>query len=486
MMAILNHLSLKKLILTYSILLSLAAFVQAQDTVIVEGAHETWANTETHIWYYDDYISGQRHTIGKLVLSDSGSFHVAFPLDKTRQLFVESGALEGTLFAVPGQHYKLKLPKYQAIAREDELNPFFQPLRFYFGLENSYSTELNHLISEFDYIYQDYIVNNFSQIQRQRRNSGVDEMIHFLDSLFQKGDSIPFFRGYKKYKTADLRKLAYIHDNNYVIRDYFLDQPILYNNPAYCELFNKIFANYLETYMNTQDGRNIGYDVARAKSYGRAMSTLNNNLALRNDTLRELVLIKGLNDAIYKNTFPKSSVFQTLDSVQLQTTVPEHKKIVANVISRAKMLRKGFPPPPFVINMGDTLTFQVPSEKKKYLYITFIDIESFAVQKVLPDLKMLAEKHKKNLEIVSINMGSSYEKASQYFDAQGYNWTLLDGNIVGGLRQAYNVKAFPMFYLIDPEGNLAMHPTPSPDNHFEWYFFNLIKQRERQMYRQAR
>jgi hypothetical protein len=460
--------------------------MQAQDTVVVEGAHETWAHAETKIWYYDDYISGHRHTIENLVLSDSGAFRVAFPLDRTRQLFVESGALEGTLFAVPGQHYKLKLPKHQSIDREDELNPYFQPLRFYFGLDNSYATELNHLIAEFDYIYQDYIVNNFSQIRRQRRNSGVDEMIHFLDSLFQKGDSIPFFRGYKKYKTADLRKLAYIHDNNYVIRDYFLNQPILYNNPAYCELFNKIFANYLETYMSTRDGRNIGYDVARAKSYRRAMSTLNNNLALRNDTLRELVLIKGLNDALYKNTFPKSSVFQTLDSVRLQTTVLEHKKIVENVISRAKMLRKGFPPPAFTIKMGDSLSFEMPSKNEKFVYLTFIDVESFAVQKVLPELNVLADKHDKILDVVSINMGSSYVKAREYFKAHGYNWKLLDGNSEAGLRQAYNIKAFPMFFLIDPEGKLAMHPTPSPENHFEWYFFNLIKQRERQMYRQAR
>lgn len=483
MEAILNHLFRKRFILIVNICLLLLSNIQAQDTVQITAQAHDWANKPVEVWYYADYISGVKYEVADCIISDSGYFSISFPLQKTRQIFVYSGGVQGTLFTEPGKTYELKLPEYRQMTKVDSLNPFYQPFKFYFGLANSHSTELNHLIAEFDLIYEDYLLNNFRSIRTKRRGSDVDTLVLFLDSLFRKGRANSFFRNYKKYKIAELLRIAYIHDKNYVVRDYYLDQPILYNNPAYFNLFNKLFDNFLEVYSTTRDGQNIGFDVARAKSYTRAMATLKNNLALRNDTLRELVLIKGLNDALYKNTFPKSSLYQTLDSVRLQTKIPKHRAIVKRIVKKSKKLRKGFPPPEFTISMGDTLNFKFPQRNEKFLLLTFINIESFAVQKVLPQFSQLQDKHKEVLDIVSINVGSSYGKAKTYFDRHNYDWLLLNGNGLEGVLEEYDVKAYPRYFLLNPEGKLAMHPTPSVDTHFEWYFFKILKRRERRRYR---
>ncbi len=482
MEAILNHLFRKQYILIISSLLHFFT-LSGQDTVKIYGQRTDWANKTIEVWYYADYISKIQTEVAKINMSDSGHFSIAFPLKNTRQIYIYSGGIEGTLYAEPGHEYDLNLPKYREMTKVDSLNPFYQPYKIYFGLNNSHALELNHLLSEFDILYNDYLAANFRQIRRGGRYSGVDTMIMFMDSLFEKAEQNPYFKAYKKYKTAELRRISYIHDDNYIIRDYYLNEPVLYTNTSYFELFNKIFDNYIEYYSTTRDGQDIAFDIVRAKSYQRAMKTLANNLALRNDTLRELVLMKGLNDALYKNTFPKSSLFQTLDSVRLQTSIPGHKKIAKRITEKAKMLRAGFPPPEFTIEMGDTLQYGFPPKGEKFVLLNFIDIESFAVQKVLPQLKNLQEKHKQVLKIVSVSVGGKYSKARKVFNENGYKWLLLNGKGLDKVLDNYKVKAYPSFYLITPEGNLALNPTPGPDDHFEWYFFKLLKKRERQNYR---
>lgn len=483
MVAILNRLFLQRFTWICSLFFFFILGGYAQDTIHVAGTDSSWANVRVQVWYFKDYISRDPFEFEDVVADNNGAFEFEFVSENTLQLFIASGALEGSVFVQPGDKYELNLPKWRGISRVDSLNPFYEPVRFFYGLNNSYGEELNHLIAEFDYLYEDYLATNFNDIRRRRRGSGVDDMVHFLDSLFRPVDSIAFFSGYKKYRIAKLLSIAYLHDDNYLTRDYFLNKEILYHNPAYFELFNDVFGNYLEAFMRTRDGANIGYDIARAKSYGRAMATLSNNLALRNDTLRELVLIKGLRDALYKNTFPKSTIFQTLDSVRLQTKVAEHKAIVNSVVSRATTFRKGYEPPNFRITERESVVFEFPFKGKRFVLLNFIDVESFEVQKELPLLSMLNEKHKEVLEVISINVGSSFGTAQSYFNDNKFQWALFNGNTLDGIRDLYRIKSFPAYFLVDGNGKLVMHPTPTPANNFEWYFFKIIKQRQREQYR---
>jgi hypothetical protein len=481
----LNHLFLKRFIAICSLLIIFTSVAYSQDTVLIQGKGESWANKRVDIWYYHDYISQVKKGIGTFDVATDGSFEVTFELLETRQIFVETGALEGVLFVEPGAKYKLKLPDYREMTKTDSLNPFFTPFRFYFGLENSHALELNHLLAEFDLIYDDYLLKNFRAIKKSRRGSDVDTLIVFLDSLFEKASaSNDYFRTYKKYKEARLRQISYIHDDNYVIRDYFDNEPVAYFNPSYFEVFNTLFDNYIERYSLTYDGRDLAFNIARAKSYQRAMADLKNNLALSNDTLRELVLIKGLRDALYENDFPKSSLFQTLDSVRIQSKIRFHKEIVKEIVTKRRKLLKGTKPPKFSIKMGDTLHFQFPSENRRFVLLNFINIESFAVQKVLPQIKQIKEKHKDVLQVISINVGSSYGKAKAFFEQNQFDWLLLNGNDLSeDLLEDYNVKAYPSYYLVDGQGNLALNPTPGPESNFEYYFFKILKRKEREMYR---
>jgi len=485
MEAILNHLFLKRFIPICSLITLFIAPVFSQDSVLLEGQKDSWANQRVEVWYYHDYISEVKTEVADFIMPPSGELSIAFELNNTRQIFVEAGGLEGTLYAEPGKKYKLKLPDYKGLTKVDSLNPFYQPYRFYFGMENSNALELNHLITEYDLIYEDYLLNNFQAIKKNRRGSDVDTLISFLDSLFSKAIAAnKFFDNYRTYKEARLRQISYVHDDNYIIRDYFDNEPIAYYNPSYFEIFNTLFDNYIERYSLTYDGRDLAYNIARAKSYQRAMADLKNNLALRNDTLRELVLIKGLRDALYKNTFPKSSLFQTLDSVRIQSNVRIHKEIVREIVKERKKLLKGNKPPAFSIQMGDTLNFTFPAKSDRFVLLNFINIESFSVQKVLPQINQIKDKHKDVLKVVSINVGSKYENAEKYFRQHNYNWLLLNGNQLDeDLLDDYKIKAYPSYYLVDESGTLVLNPTPGPDSNFEWYFFKILKKREREMYR---
>ena len=58
------------------------------------------------------------------------------------------------------------------------------------------------------------------------------------------------------------------------------------------------------------------------------------------------------------------------------------------------------------------------------------------------------------------------------------SWIFLDSKFQSEIIEAYDVRTFPTYYLIDPEGRLLLSPAPGPDDGFEQRFVGIVKKRE--------
>lgn len=472
---ILNHL-FRQLLKYSSILLVLVSF-STKAQVTISGQRSGWANKKIKVWKYKDYITHQKHVLYDSIVDSAGKFSIKINTNQIEEVFIQSGGMEGYLFIQPNKNYELALPKYLSKTKADTLNPYYLPYKFYFGIKNGTPTELNHAIAELNAYLDDYLRINFTKDKLEGRKSGIDTLLSYVDSLFSK-PNIPFFNSYKKYKLAQIKHVIYLDNINYVIRDNYYNSPIEYNNPAYFELFNNLFDNYLEDYSLTRDGKDIYSNVVKSKSYEKTMKTLHNNLALRNKSLRELVLIKGIHDALYHNYFPQSSLYMLLDSIKLKTDNKNNIQIVNSIIKKTTKLRAGMPPPAVTIKMGDTLNYDIPQKGKKFTLLMFIDVSSFAVQKEIRNMKPILKKFNENLKVVAISVNAPFTKAQDFLKKNNLDILLLNGNNVPHLLEKYSVKAFPTYFLINPEGILSLYPTPGPTEHFEYYFFKILKYRK--------
>ena len=438
------------------------------------GNNIEYAGQIIKVYRYADYITNELELIATDTVNANGDYSFRYLQNETHLISLSLGIYEAILYSEPLQNYHIVLPPFQPKTKGDILNPFFKPVQIYLGIKNADSLELNYLISDFNEVYHNYIDKNAGYIYTHPRKVIVDSVINSIEEKFISYENA-FFRDYRNYKYAWLKYISYMRDSRYIIREYYHNKPFLYQNPAYMDLFNQLFANYLSFYMNTSEGERLYSDIAYAKSPIYMKQTFSNNMVLLNDTLQELVLLKGLHDAFYQRDFPFPNLLITLDSVAVTTKVPLHKQIAESIRKKTLQARTGFPAPEFELR-DDNGIFRKSSEYlANYVYLNFISFESFACQQDLELLKLLHEKHKTSFRIVSICIDDDFGSMIKHFKAKGYEWQLLSYSDQKSIIVDYKVRTYPSYYLINPDGNLSMSPATAPSENFEWYFFKMMQ-----------
>ena len=456
---------------------------QSQKTVIW-GKNKTYKNVPINVYTCSDYITEKETLIGSDTTDEEGNFSIDLNINTTCEIIVDLESYRGLIYMTPGVTYKIKIPDYKPLNKGNRLNPFFKPADFELGILNPQKDDINLLIDQFDDIYNEYLGENYYNIFKKPIQSQIDSVLYNIEKLF---DTVPnaFFATYRNYKYAWIKYVSYMRDSRYIIREYFNDKPIAYFNPAYMDLFNQIFSNYITYYMNTREGERIYSDIIFAKSPTYAKQTFANNLALLNDTLQEFVLLKSLYDAFYDPEYPLASLQVTLDSIGLMTKVPYHKQLVSDIQKKVMLARSGTKAPAFALYDKDSVLRKTSDYLSNYVYLNFFSIDSYACQNDLELLKNLYEKHKDYFKVISISIDDNFDRVKKYFDDHGYKWILLSYKNQPGIVNQYKVKAFPTYFLIDTDGTLKMSPAASPAENFEYRFFEMYKARERKAMREG-
>jgi peroxiredoxin len=206
------------------------------------------------------------------------------------------------------------------------------------------------------------------------------------------------------------------------------------------------------------------------------METLGNNPVLSDTTLRELVLIKGIYDALTNEQLPLSSSFQTLDSIKILTRVDKHRKIIDNIRQKMSVLAIGTKIPQFDLRDAEGNMVKSQDLQGKYVYLNFININSYTAAGELETLNFLHKKYNDRLRIVTIAIGSGTMPAiSKVFRNKKYEWLLLDGTDNDSLIKNYNIKASPTCYLASSELRLIHSPAAGPNDYFEYYFIKVLR-----------
>lgn len=443
----------------------------AQTTTIF-GTNRTYANQTIRAVDYDDFISKKLIVIGETVADSLGNFELNLPINSPRLIKLELGAILGDIFVDTAQRYNVVLPPFKPKTKGNMLNPFFEPEELLIGVKGE---SINQQIDLFEYEFQDLIDQNYAKFTRYPNKHEVDSIIDDLEMHF---DSIPnhYFETYRNYKYAWLRFMSYARDWRFISRDYFDNKPIEIHNEAYLDLFGQLYSNFISFYGSTREGERLYSDIMFSKSPVMAKQTLSNSLALSNDTLQEMVLLKGINDAFYGRIYNESSLLIMLDSIYLTSKIEQHRQIAKNITDRMTQIRVGSPAPE--LNLTDTAgnIHKISEFAGSYVYLNFVSTTSYPCVQSLEQIKKMNESTQQVLKIVSVCI-DDMDKAAKYFKKNGYNWLLLNYKDNPSVIEKYRVQAYPAFYLIGPDGKFAISPAASPAENFEERFRKYYKTR---------
>ena len=468
---------IRNILLCTLLLLSLPAI----DTYAthVYGTAKEYANSELIFYRYQDRITYIKEEVFRLKIDSEGKFEADFGVDMVTYIFAEFGIYYVYFYAEPNGNYELILPEYIEKTDGDLFNPYFQPTEMQLGIKGMKNTDLNYLIMDFDYYYNRYFDLKMEELYINGLKSDVDTFINNINARYKKYDN-PYFQQYRRYRIAALKNMATKSEyESALVYSYYSNKDILYDNPAYMDLFNSIYHNYFDNYLVSPGGA----DLYRVITYGHSISLLHkligSNPKHKRKQFRELVMLKGINDAFGNDNLQWLPLLLTLDSLYITTEYPIHQQMAQNIADNSLTMAKGTVALPF--ELPDTLgnMMSLTDFRGKYLYLQFANTQSYSSAAEFDVLKRIYDRYKGLCLFVTILTDSDKDKARKFIASKSLNWTFLFAKANDKVLSDYKVSAFPTYYLIDPYGMLVMSPAPSPTENFEKYLFKIIENKKK-------
>ncbi|UCH15319.1 MAG: redoxin domain-containing protein, partial [Bacteroidales bacterium] len=193
------------------------------------------------------------------------------------------------------------------------------------------------------------------------------------------------------------------------------------------------------------------------------------------DTIIELVIIKGIYDEFYDDNFSRSGLLNILDSLIVNTEIQQLKLIGKNVKSKITRLVSGYFPPEFELYDSDSNLIKLSDFRGKYVYLNFCTSQSYVCISEFEVLKGIYDRHKDKMEIITVTVDPFPRIASNLLVSSKWNWKFLYHGNQPQIIKEYDIRAYPTYFLIGPDGKLIYSPSPSPTEDFESMLYKAMK-----------
>jgi len=444
------------------------------DTTTVFGTIPSYADKELKIQYQRDPITKTNDILAVANVDSSGKFQFKFIIDKVYYAFIEKGALRGDFFLVPGKNYEITLPKYYQKKPEDLINPYFEPYEFYIKILNEAPRDLNNAIHQFDYDYAKFLDKHYQIISLQRGSARFDTIFQYF---YNKNLTIrsSFFKNYVAYNIKNLQSSVLTQVPEQIFTKVLYEKRANFQNPAFVDFFNQNFAHFFKYFTN-----NPSFLKAINSSDDKtALNIIRNKDWLKSDTLIQYAFLKGMYDAFYEKSFSPDTLTSLLSNYLKNCKMPELHYSAKQLHAAFTRLKIGNPAPDFELYDRDSNITYLSDFKGYYVYLNFCSSKSFACVQQYGLLNGVKEKYLDSLKIITIAADGDFIPTRDYFRKNHFRWTLLSFANQPEVLKNYAIKAYPSYFLLDPEGKFLWAPAPGPNEDFAYKYYLMMKEIKR-------
>jgi len=459
---------LKKLILFPILLLILNVFSQ---DIEISGNALGSKNQLVRLISLEDQFSSLEKTIATARTGENGEFHLKSKIAGLRMALVALDLKKAEIFLQSGDNVRLQF--LEDTSSENKSIYEQQPLQYEFLSPNA----LNTNIQNFNIVYNNFLLRNFIKLSRSRNNKLIIDFKHETDSMFGNFDN-GFFKDYRRYKIASLELASRKKNEIKLINEYFLNNKILYDNIEYSSLFKEVFNNYLLSGKSGIDYAKLVETVNYSSGYKQFDQLISQgNIQLANDDrLRELIGIIGLAKFYNTRGFNRNNVIKLLRQVGRNSSFGEHRIIAGNYIAKLQKLVYGSPCPRFSLKSQEGKIISDDSLKGKFTLLMFMKENSRICISHISMIDEIRQMFNSRLRIVSLVKGDT-RKINNYMYERDYEWPIarIDDIL---LLEKFNIKVFPSYVLLNPDGSIASATAPMPDENLANFINALMKKWE--------
>ncbi|MFO7869535.1 MAG: TlpA disulfide reductase family protein [Bacteroidales bacterium] len=441
------------------------------------GEAPEYADTSIIMYQYTDYLTKTETILDTLHLDSTGYFSCTFPLQHTQEIYMYLGIYTCFLFAEPDSTHTITLPPHTPKTIQDDINPYFKYFNISIGIKKPASHDLNLLIYKFNRLYEKFLADNYHYLLVSRDKKVVKEFESRIDSIFAKYTH-PYFKTYLQFKIYILRNMGYERNHKLATKNYLLPTTPSYYNEAYMRFFKMLWKDYIVNNHMTTIGEDIKQSIIFGKSPTMFKRRMEKYIELRNDTIKELILLQCLQDSYKKpDIFPVNTVNQTLDSLIILSKIPEHKTIAKQIKINQTVKQSRNNIADFTFYTADSLPIKLSHYKGKHIYLGFCRSENLECIANYKILQKIYEETNEHLEIITICYEQDFKTFKTFVkkNKKNYKWTFVYGKNNSEIATYYSVTAMPSYILINPDGSITHKNAPHPTDNFQQRFVDIYK-----------
>jgi peroxiredoxin len=452
----------------FSLFLSLLSHAQ---NVIIKGAAKSYEYQEIGVWVNNDYISNTQKQLTYSVVDSLGNFTLEFNSKDIQYITLKVNKNVSTMYIEPKGNYEvIFMPPDSTTYHNPNLE---HDVKLSIKLKSK--IEINSLTMDYDKRFDDFLTADYIAFLKRTPQAKIDSFKIAMKEYYSTVNN-SYFKNYITYTIASLEQKTKVSEKK-LFSEYLSKKPILYNNPEYMLFFNDFFKQKIQDFSMSKLGTPMAFQINDRGSYTGTMDVLKRDEFLQNDTMRELVLIKGLYEAYYDNSFKKPSVVAILQQITKESLIEEHKRIAQTLLNSFSKLQKGSSAPFFELPDKTGITHSLDELRtNKYVYLMFYDINCTACQQQMKIIPSLIKKYGDRITFVSISLDKTNADLKNFLAKNPkYSWLFLSDNSLGKLKTDYEIKALPTYFLIDPDGKFIQVPAESPEEEIDRAFYDITK-----------
>jgi peroxiredoxin len=461
--------------LRFLVFILLMPFISQSQQVKITGTAAGAEGKRIEVITLSDLITFGEKTITGSIVDSTGDFSLTFNLEETiyANLSIDFHRVE--LFIQPGKSYNFNISPMNYNEMK-EINPFLQSAKLEIEFRKDDSSELNSLIQSFDSLYNAFLLQNFNALYRDRNKMKLDSFRMKVVTTYSEIKD-PYFVNYGKYKIASLVQLCQSMNQAEIGRMYFTSAPILYANTEYMDFFNQYFSRYLTATCRSLKFTDYNTILNGPESYKRMMKALEADSTLRKVQLRELVMIKGLMEMFNTAGYNQEKIIALLGSVADESKFPQNQQIARNMIRELTKLRVGTAAPGFKLKNKMQKEVTLADFKGKPVVLNFWTTYCQGCITEMDRMKPIYDKFSDQVSFISISADKEFSKMLFFVNLKtDFVWNFLHIGDNYNLLKEYNVKSYPLFVVIDKEGNIVQYPADFPGSGLELTLQKLVNQ----------
>ena len=449
----------------------LIPLIAASQNISIKGKANTYEYKEIGVWVNKDYISNAQKQLTYSVIDSTGTFLLEFKSKEILYITLKIDKYIASMYVEPNANYAVIISPPDSTTYQ---NPNIEHT-VKLSISLTKKVEINALTIDYDKRFDDFFTKDYKSFVSRAPLVKIDSFKQAMHSYYStvKND---FFDAYITYTIAALEEKTKMSQKK-LFANYIQGKPILYNNTEYMNFFNAFYKQALQNFSLSKEGFPLSFQINDKASLSGVLNILKRNAFLPNDTLSELVLLKGLYESYYDGTFQPSSISSLLQQIANESKVGEHQQIARNILSSFSKLRKGTPAPYFELPDKTGVTHNLNDFKNKsYVYIMFYDAKCTSCLEQMRVITSFKKQYGERISFVCISNDKTNAELKDFCTKNPkFDWLFLYDNSNGQLKTNYEIKSLPSYFFINPEGDFVQVPAESPDGDIDRAFFDIVK-----------